>query len=149
MKDRRVLTLLKPEFKGRLEIEISYGNIPNVNCYPGEMNQLFMRVLTNAANSIDCKGRIKISTSVDDGNLIIQISDDGVGIPCEELEKLFELDFIKEEARVKAEFVLFTSFHIMQKHIGNIQADSEFGKGSTAHFPFLITCVRRQFVVSR
>ena len=132
-----VLTLLKPEFSKRIEISKKYGKIPPVNCYPGELNQVFMHLLSNAVNAIEGKGTIEICTALADETVQIQITDSGCGIPCDKLEHLFDPGFIDQGSRVKAGFGLFTSYHIMQKHQGEIQVESQVGEGSsfTVSFP--------------
>ena len=119
-----------PEVKARTEIVKIYGNIPPVACYPGELNQVFMHLLTNAAQAIAEKGSIIIQTSMEDQNVQICIADDGVGIPPEKIEHLFDPDFTKDGVRVKAGLGLFTSYNIIKKHKGQIKVESEVGKGT-------------------
>ncbi len=125
------LMLLKNEIEPQLEIEKSYGEIPMIACYPGELNQVFMNILTNAVQAISGYGKIKIKTSVELKTVIIEISDDGIGIAEEQLLNLFNPGFSNSGKRVKAGLGLFTSYNIIRQHQGSIQVQSKEGEGST------------------
>lgn len=125
------LTLLEYEFTGQVKIEKNYGNIPSIYCYPGELNQVFMHMLTNATQAIRGKGTISIRTFVKDGNVHVQITDTGIGILPDQKEGLFNPNFTKSGSRVKAGLGLFISYNIVNKHKGHIEVKSEVGKGST------------------
>jgi signal transduction histidine kinase len=125
------LTLIEPDFKGRISVVKEYGDVPQVACYPGELNQVFMNLLTNAVQAIKGKGTIAIKTFLESDNIHVQISDTGMGIPPEQLGTLFDPGFAKRGLRVKAGLGLFSSYNIVQKHHGQIDVESEAGKGST------------------
>jgi len=125
------LTLLEHEFKDRIEIVREYGDIPKVTCNPGEINQVFMNLLQNAAEAIRDSGVVSIRTSENDGNAYVQVTDNGSGISPRRLERLFDPAFAKKGSRVKAGLGLFTSANIVQKHNGRLEVKSELGKGST------------------
>ena len=125
------LTLIQPEIQEGTSIVRKYGPIPPIACYPGEMNQVFMYLLTHAAQAAEREGSITICTFVKQGKVHVQITDTGVGIPPEDIPGLFDPHFTTEEGRVKAGLGLFTSYNIMQKHQGQIEVESKVGKGST------------------
>ncbi|MCP4632855.1 MAG: GHKL domain-containing protein [candidate division Zixibacteria bacterium] len=125
------LTLIRQEIKAGTNVIKEYGDIPQIACYPGELNQVFMNLITNAVQAIKEQGEIRIHTFVEKNNLHIQITDTGVGIPKEELQGLFDPNFTKNGTRVKAGLGLFTCYNIMQKHHGRITVESEVGSGST------------------
>jgi signal transduction histidine kinase len=124
------LTLLEHDFKDKIEIVREYGEIPEVTCNPGEVNQVFMNLLQNAAEAIRNKGKIVIRTFEKDGNLHVSFSDNGIGISPKRLEQLFNPAFAQKGSRMKAGLGLFTSANIVQKHQGRIEVESEVGKGS-------------------
>ena len=132
-----VLTLLESDFGDRISLFKDYGDIPETPCYPSELSQMFMHLLTNATKAITEEGRITISTFLEGKNVNVKITDDGVGISQCKLQQLFEPDFSQVGSRVKAGLGLFTSYNIMQKHQGSIKVESEIGKGSvfTISFP--------------
>jgi AhpD family alkylhydroperoxidase len=125
------LTLLDYRFENRIEIKKELGALPRIPCFIAELNQVFMHLLTNAVESIRGPGAITIRTSVQAGNVCIEISDTGVGISPKQKERLFEPDFTQKGSRVKAGIGLFTSYNIVRKHQGEIRVDSEVGKGSS------------------
>jgi signal transduction histidine kinase len=125
------LVLIQHEIKAGTEVVKEYGELPKIACYPNELNQVFMNLLSNAAQAIETEGKITIRTFAEKGNVHIQIFDTGVGIPKEEVEKLFDPGFTKNGTRVKAGLGLFTSYNIVQKHDGKIEVESVVGQGST------------------
>ncbi len=132
-----VLTLLETDFGDRINLVKDYGDIPVASCYPSELSQVFMHLLTNATKAITGKGRIIICTFIEGKNVNVKITDSGVGISQCKLPQLFEPDFSQVGSRIKAGLGLFTSYNIMQKHQGSIKVESEIGKGSafTISFP--------------
>jgi AhpD family alkylhydroperoxidase len=125
------LSIMERDLKGRIRVVKEYGDIPYITCYPGELNQVFMNILTNAAQAIEGNGSITIRTFVEDGNVHVHISDTGIGISPGKIKRLFEPRFSNKGARVKAGLGLFISYSIVQKHQGHIKVESEVGKGST------------------
>jgi signal transduction histidine kinase len=95
------------------------------------MNQVFMNLLTNAKEAIDGKGTITVRTFEKKSRVHVEISDTGVGIPQTHMDRLFDPTLTKRGARVKAGLGLFTSYNILRKHKGDIEVQSEVGKGST------------------
>jgi len=71
------LDLLEHEFKEDISIKTEYGKLPEITCFPSELNQVFMHLLTNAAQSISGKGKITIRTYLADNKIHIQITDSG------------------------------------------------------------------------
>ena len=116
--------------KDRIEIARNYGAIPSVDCYPGEINQIFMTVLSNAVESIIGEGSITIETSVANGKVRIEITDTGSGISKDRLKHVFDSGFSAKGSRVKAGMGLLVSLNIAHKHGGGIDVESEVGKGS-------------------
>jgi signal transduction histidine kinase len=125
------LNLMEHDFGNRIRVVRDFGSIPVVRCNPGEMNQVFMNLLTNARQAIDDNGTITVRTFEEAPNVCIEISDTGVGIPEVHMGRLFDPTITKKGARVKAGLGLFTSYNIVKKHDGNIAVESEVGKGTT------------------
>lgn len=125
------LTLLGHELGDRIEVVRELGDIPRVPAFPGELNQVFMNLLTNAYQAIDGRGKITVRTVAVDGGVQIDISDTGTGIPSSNLTNLFEPTIQKKGPRVKAGLGLFTAHNIMRKHHGDIKVTSKKGAGTT------------------
>ena len=124
------LALIHHETKNKAEIIKKYSDIPLIKCYPNMLNQVFMNILVNACHAIENKGKIEISTAVDDNNLIVSIKDNGKGIKKENLDKIFTFGFTTKSAGVGTGLGLAISQKIIDKHNGTIKAQSEFGHGA-------------------
>jgi signal transduction histidine kinase/ligand-binding sensor domain-containing protein len=123
------LILLRNKYKERIEIEKHYGDIPEIECYPGQLNQVFMNILSNAIDAIDNKGTITISTSKSNGSIRISIKDTGRGIPENIQSKIFEPFFTTKEVGQGTGLGLSICHSIIEKHRGSTEVKSEVGKG--------------------
>jgi signal transduction histidine kinase/ligand-binding sensor domain-containing protein len=124
------LILLRSKYKVHIEIEKQYGDIPEIECYPGQLNQVFMNILSNAIDAIDDKGTITISTIRSNGSVRISIRDTGRGIPEDIQPRIFEPFFTTKEVGQGTGLGLSISYSIIEKHHGSIEVNSEIGKGS-------------------
>ncbi|MBE9005859.1 PAS domain S-box protein [Fortiea sp. LEGE XX443] len=121
------------------EIEIikEYGNLPLVECYPGQLNQVFMNILSNAIDALDEafigeQGEISIYTEVIDNNRVaIHISDNGMGIPQHVISKLFDPFFTTKDVGKGTGLGLSISYQIVvDRHGGKLSCNSTLGKGT-------------------
>lgn len=85
------LTIIHNHLKNRVTVHKALGEIPKIRCYPGQLNQVFMNLLTNAADAIEGEGDIWIQTWVDGDKVKISVRDNGCGIPADTLPKIFNL----------------------------------------------------------
>ncbi|MDP6041021.1 MAG: response regulator [Candidatus Latescibacteria bacterium] len=125
------LTLLEHLFKERITVEKNYGDLPMVECYAGQLNQVFMNLLTNATDAIDGEGKITISTQTNTDSVIISFADTGSGIPKDALSKIFDPFFTTKDIGKGTGLGLSISYGIVEKHGGKIAAESEVDKGTT------------------
>jgi len=124
------LILLHNKYKDRIEIIRNYGNIPQIECYPGQLNQVFMNILSNAIDSIDSTGKITITTTKSNGIIRISIKDTGRGIPDNMKEKIFEPFFTTKEVGKGTGLGLSISHGIVEKLNGKIEVSSKVGEGT-------------------
>jgi len=124
------LDLIKHETKNRIHIVKNYGKIPLVKCFPNMLNQVFTNILVNACHSIDGIGTITIDTQYSDNKLTVKIKDTGCGIPENNLNKIFTAGFTTKSSGVGTGLGLAICKKIVEKHNGEIIANSEVGKGS-------------------
>jgi signal transduction histidine kinase len=124
------LTLVHHELKNKVDVIKEYGDIPPINCYPNQLNQVFMNLIVNAAHAIEGKGHIRIKTFVDRKNLTIEISDTGKGIPPEDLKRIFDPGFTTKGVGVGTGLGLAISYRIVKDHNGKLEVESEVGKGT-------------------
>ncbi|TRZ51431.1 hypothetical protein D4S03_05180 [bacterium] len=125
------LNIVWNELKYKAVVHKEYGDIPDILCYPQQLNQVFMNILVNAAQSIKDKGEILIATRVDDGHAEIKFTDTGVGIPKENLPKLFDPFFTTKDVGKGTGLGLHVAYSIIEKHRGTIEVDSTVNKGTT------------------
>jgi signal transduction histidine kinase len=125
------LTLVHHELKNRAEVIRDYGEIPLVECFPNQLNQVFMNLLVNAAQAIEGKGTVTIRTSADAEKVYVEIADTGKGISSEHLGRIFDPGFTTKGVGVGVGLGLSISYNIVQKHHGEIDVESEPGKGTS------------------
>jgi two-component system, NtrC family, sensor kinase len=118
------LTIVQHQLRNRVRVEKEYGDIPTVECYPNRLNQVFMNLLVNAAQAIPELGTITIKTSRTEDSVRIAISDTGVGIPNENLPKIFDPGFTTKGVGVGTGLGLPICYKIIQEHQGRIEVES-------------------------
>ncbi len=119
------------ELKYKANVTKDYGDLPQVQCYPQLLNQVFMNLLINAAQSIEKRGEINIKTRADNGYVKIKISDTGSGIPKENINRIFDPFFTTKDVGKGTGLGLNVAYKIIKKHHGKIDAKSVVGKGTT------------------
>jgi len=124
------VNVVQNELKYKADVIKDYGDLPQVQCYPQLLNQVFMNLLVNAAQSIEERGEIRIKTRADNGYAEIKISDTGAGIPKESLSKIFDPFFTTKEVGKGTGLGLNVAYNIIEKHQGTIDVDSTVGAGT-------------------
>ncbi len=125
------LNIVKNEIRSTIEVEKRFGEIPLVECYPQQLNQVFLNLLVNASQTIEGKGKIGIQTSAGNGSVVIRISDTGCGIPQEKIKRIFEPFFTTKPVGVGTGLGLSMSYGIIKNHGGTLNVESVVGKGTT------------------
>ncbi|MCC7535025.1 MAG: PAS domain S-box protein [Deltaproteobacteria bacterium] len=125
------LTLVRHETKDRVEIVRDYGELPEVECYPNRLNQVFMNLLVNAIQAIEGKGTVTITTRAEGDQVVLRFSDTGKGISGEHMARIFDPGFTTKGVGVGTGLGLSICYRIVQDHKGTIEATSELGKGTT------------------
>jgi PAS domain S-box-containing protein len=124
------LTLVWNELKYKATVIKEYGELPQAKCNIGELQQVFVNLLVNAAHAIPEMGKIRIQTSATASDVIVKISDTGSGIPKEHLTKIFDPFFTTKPVGKGTGLGLWIVSTIIQNHHGEIFVESEAGKGS-------------------
>jgi signal transduction histidine kinase len=117
--------------KGRVEVVRHYGDLPEIECYPNQLNQVFMNLLVNSAHAIEGEGTITIETRREGDSVVLRFSDSGKGIAEEHMGQLFDPGFTTKGAGVGTGLGLSISYNIVEKHSGTIEVESEPGEGAT------------------
>ncbi len=133
------LTVVRNEYKYVAEVETEFGDLPLVSCHGGDMNQVFLNLIVNAAHAIETVqqggeslGRIRIQTWCEDGLAVIAISDTGCGIPEPIQHRIFDPFFTtKEVGRGTGQGLSLVRAIVVDKHAGSLNFDTEAGRGTT------------------
>jgi signal transduction histidine kinase len=128
----KTLLIAKNIIKHKATISKFYGEIPEIECSPSQINQVFLNIVTNAAQAIETQGEITITTKLyDPDHVAIRISDTGCGIPEENLSKIRDPFFTTKEVGTGTGLGLSIVDEIIRSHFGELQVESVVGKGST------------------
>lgn len=117
---------------GYITLQRHYGELPMIESYPAQLNQVWMNLLVNAAQAIGAKtGTVTVATRSDEQFAYVEISDTGCGITPETFNKIFDPFFTTKPVGEGTGLGLSISFGIVEKHGGRISVESEPGHGST------------------
>jgi two-component system, NtrC family, sensor kinase len=126
------LNIVANEIKYKADVVREYGDIPDIECLPLQINQVVMNLLVNAAHAIGAmRGRIEIRTGCEGDKVWFSVSDNGSGISPENLGRIFDPFFTTKEVGKGTGLGLSLSYGIVQKHHGRIEVDSVLGQGTT------------------
>lgn len=125
------LNVVWNELKYKAEVIRDYGDIPEIECIPSQLNQVFMNLLVNAAQAISDHGQITLRTRHEGDNVRIEISDTGSGIPPGIVNRIFDPFFTTKPVGTGTGLGLSITHGIIRKHGGRIEVASEQGKGTT------------------
>ncbi|MFM2225123.1 MAG: hypothetical protein RJA07_1325 [Bacteroidota bacterium] len=131
------IMILQTKLKDKnIDLKKQFAQLPDIACYPGQLNQVFMNIISNAADAIDGNnGEINIATKKENNNIIVSIKDNGKGMTDEVKKKIFDPFFTTKDVGSGTGLGLSIAYGIMEKHNAKIEVQSEVGKGSD----FLIT----------
>jgi two-component system, NtrC family, sensor kinase len=104
--------------------------VPQIECLPSQLNQVFMNLLMNAGHAIAERGCITIRTGYDDANVWVEVEDTGHGIKPEHLDRIFEPFFTTKPVGKGTGLGLSLSYGIVHKHGGEITVRSAVGTGT-------------------
>jgi two-component system, NtrC family, sensor kinase len=125
------LNLTAKEFANKAEVIKRYGNIPEIECLPSEINQVLLNLLLNAVQAVDQGGKVSVRTGSENGSVWLEVTDTGCGIPPENLKRIFDPFFTTKPVGTGTGLGLSITYGIVRKHNGHIDVQSEPGKGTT------------------
>ncbi|HUF81170.1 MAG TPA: ATP-binding protein [Burkholderiales bacterium] len=125
------LLLAKHELKGHT-VKKAFGDIPPIICSPSQINQVFLNLITNAAQAIESgRGVIAITTRRPDaGHVAVEVQDNGKGIPADVLPKIFDPFFTTKDVGKGTGLGLSIVYKIIDQHGGTVAVDSAVGVGT-------------------
>jgi two-component system NtrC family sensor kinase len=125
------LVILSHQLKyGEIGINVkrSYGKLPPITAYVGELNQVWTNLIHNAAQAMGNRGELLIETTVEDGDVQVAIQDSGPGIPAQALPRIFEPFFTTKGKGEGTGLGLSICARIIEKHGGAMRVESEPGR---------------------
>ncbi|KFE62345.1 ATP-binding protein [Hyalangium minutum] len=125
------LRMVRHEFKYKCEVQTEFAPLPEVRCFPTQLNQVFMNLLVNAGHAVEQRGEIYISSRQEGDEAVVRIKDTGKGMGPETVAKLFTPFFTTKPAGQGTGLGLSICDVIIQRHNGRIEVESEPGKGTT------------------
>lgn len=141
---RTTLTVARNEYKYVADIHLDLHDLPPVLCNVGDINQIFLNLIVNAAHAIEdahgadaVRGTIRITSDRADGEVCFRFADNGCGVPPEISERIFDPFFTTKEVGRGSGQGLSLSRTIAQRHGGRLACESAPGRGSTftLHLP--------------
>jgi PAS domain S-box-containing protein len=144
------LVVARNELKYVAEVETSFEPLPPVVCHLGDLNQVFLNLLVNAAHAIgdvvkgtQAKGLIRVRARQDGDFVEVAIQDSGTGIPDEIKDKVFDPFFTtKEVGKGTGQGLALARAIVVEKHGGTLNFETEIGKGTTFFVRLPINGVR-------
>jgi signal transduction histidine kinase len=122
------LTILNHKLKRGVSVERDYSKVPLlVNSFGSELNQVWTNLIDNAIDAMSGNGKLRVRTSREDSCVVVEIADNGPGIPKEIQSRIFEPFFTTKGVGEGTGLGLDTVQRIVKKHQGNVQVSSKPG----------------------
>ncbi len=134
---RDTLVVTQNEYKSLAVVEENLGVIPSVLCFPGRLNQVLLNLIVNAAHAVaeakpEGGGKIRVSSSAENGVVAISVSDNGLGIPEHIQHKVFDPFFTtKPVGKGTGQGLAISRNIIVDAHGGTLSFETEAGCGTT------------------
>ncbi|MCB0780916.1 MAG: hypothetical protein KDC03_15575 [Flavobacteriales bacterium] len=130
---RSTITVLGPQLRDQVQLDLELNDLPKVECFAGKLNQVFMNILTNAAQALTGRpdGRITVRTLIVDAHTVeVRIRDNGPGMPEHVRSRIFEPFYTTKEVGEGTGLGLSIAYNIIDKHHGRISVESAVGMGT-------------------
>jgi two-component system NtrC family sensor kinase len=131
------LAVCRNEYKYVATVTLDLASLPAVTCNIGELNQVFLNLIINAAQAIEeqvgasgGQGEIRISTRVEGSDVVVQIADDGPGISPEVQDRIYEPFFTTKEVGKGTGQGLALARATIDRHSGSLECVSAVGQGT-------------------
>jgi PAS domain S-box-containing protein len=133
------LTIARNEYKYVADVRTEFGDLPLVTCHVGDVNQVILNIVVNAAHAIEDvvrgtehKGEITVRTETDGDSVLVSITDTGHGIPESVRDRIFDPFFTtKEVGKGTGQGLAIARTVVHEKHGGELSFETETGKGTT------------------
>jgi len=129
------LILLTHELKNDVTMDLQLSDVPAVQGWPGPLGQVFLNLILNAQQAIEGKGKIRVTSGVENGQVTVKVADDGPGLPIGHRQRIFLPGWTSKSEDEGTGLGLFISKRIVERHTGNITA----GKSDSGGAEFVVT----------
>jgi signal transduction histidine kinase len=127
----KTLVIARNIVKSKADVTKDYGELPDIQCSPSQINQVFLNLITNAAQAIEDFGEITLRTQTyDDHHVAVSIKDNGCGIPDEIMDKIRDPFFTTKDVGTGTGLGLSIVEEIVRAHGGRLEVESVPGEGS-------------------
>ncbi len=127
---RQTVHICAPQVQNKLEVILDLADIPLIFCHPAELGQVFLSLLLNAADAIAEKGKVKITTGINESNICIEMRDTGCGISESDLSHIFDPFFTTKDVGQGIGLGLTVCLNIIKAHKGSLNIISKLDKGT-------------------
>ncbi len=125
------LKILKPQIDDKIIIKKDLAFNPEINCNPGQLNQVFVNIIMNAIQALEKGGKLEIRSFKRNNKLIIKFSDNGPGIDKKVISKIFDPFFTTKDVNKGTGLGLSISYSIIRSHGGALSVESIHGESTT------------------
>ena len=126
-----VVYIARRVIPGRVRVVETYAYVPPIHCNGSQLNQVFLNLITNAAQSIEGAGTVTVRSSVEHGRVRVDVADTGSGIAPDVLPQIFENYFTTKAEGEGTGLGLTIARDIVRNHGGDIEVDTRVGQGTT------------------
>ena len=132
---RSTMTVLAPQYRDKVDFHLELAELPKVECNPGKLNQVFMNILTNAAQATLARSdgrerKVTVRTGTEGEKVVISIADTGVGMSPEVRTRIFDPFFTTKAVGEGTGLGLAIVYGIINDHLGGIEVTSAPGVGT-------------------
>lgn len=124
------LKIAQNQLRNKVEVVKQFGQLPQIECSPTQLNQVFLNLFTNAAQAIETTGKLYIRTAAEANGVSIRVIDTGCGMTEEVRKHIFEPFYTTKPVGKGTGLGLTIAFRIVEEHGGRIDVRSMPGKGS-------------------
>lgn len=115
----------------RVVLHKDYAQLPKIKCYAGQLSQVWMNLMVNAAQAMDHKGDLWITTNIEGDSVVVRVRDNGPGMSEELVSKIFDPFFTTKPVGEGTGLGLSIVHGIIERHGGSIHVESQVGEGTT------------------
>jgi len=124
------LIVVENELKYVADLKVELGNLPEIQGYPGQINQVVLNLLVNASHAINDHGEISVRSFVRDDHIVVEVEDDGGGIAPDQIDQIFTPFYTTKEPGQGTGLGLAIGYSIIERHHGHISVRSKVGEGT-------------------